>query len=437
MFNFKNMQIEELYELFIKSSGVCTDTRAITSGCIFFALKGGNFNGNEFAGKALESGASFAVVDEKEVVNGDNFILVDDVLKTLQKLANFHRKTLAIPIVGITGTNGKTTTKELINEVLKRKYITSATQGNLNNHIGVPLTLLSMNKSVEFGIVEMGANHMGEIEELCLIAEPDYGIITNVGKAHLEGFGSFEGVKKTKSELYRFIEKKKGVLFVNIDNSHLKEMLGVGSTIVKYGSSPDCLVQADSLFPSAFLQFSCNVKEERLEIKSNLVGSYNLENALAAICIGSYFGVLNREIVDAIQNYLPTNNRSQLVETEKNKVLFDAYNANPTSMMKALNNFISIPDANKTVILGEMKELGEDSLLEHQNVVSYLKSEYAGDVILVGEGYIHKDINLSGIKHFKNVEELITYLIANVIKDNFVLVKGSRSNKLERLKDVL
>ena len=403
---------------------------------MFFALKGANFNGNLFAKEAIRQGALFAVVDEPEAAGDENIVLVDDVLKTLQELASYHRKQLNIPIIGITGTNGKTTTKELVKSVLESTYKVYATQGNLNNHIGVPLTLLSMGSDIEIGIVEMGANHPGEIRALCNIADPDCGLITNVGKAHLEGFGSFEGVKSTKSELYRHLEGKQGTVFINSDNSHLKGMLTQGAIKYSYGKSDDNKVVFGSFLNGDFLGFSCAIDGCETEIKTNLVGRYNLENAMAAVTIGNYFKVTSNRIVQAIANYFPTNNRSQLEVTSKNKVLFDAYNANPSSMEVALLNFKDMEGVNKTVIFGEMKELGVDSAMEHKKLVDALFQIEGLRIILVGENY-RELVKDSEVDYYHNVDELVSLLKANPLEDALVLVKGSRSNRLEKLKEVL
>lgn len=429
--------IQELYKVYKNSTGVCTDTRSITKGCLFFALKGASFNGNLFATKAIEAGALAVVVDDVSVVDGEQYFFVSDVLRTLQDLANYHRNTLDIPVIGVTGTNGKTTTKELIKSVLDRKFEVLATEGNFNNHIGVPLTLLSIKDSCEVAVIEMGANHQGEIAFLCEIAEPTMGLITNVGKAHLEGFGSFEGVKKTKSELYKFIESKAGLLFVNKENNHLKGMLGEGADLFYYGADDTCEVRFVSVESSPNLAFNCFVDGKTVHVKSHLIGGYNLENALAAISIGKYLGVRVDEIVKAIEEYVPNNNRSQLITTEHNKVLFDAYNANPTSMGLAVGNFLSLEEDNKVMILGEMKELGDDSEKEHSILLDSVRKNGEAKVFLVGDQYttiIRADDNF---KWFNSVDLLKAYLQDNALLDSFILVKGSRSNKLEGLKEVL
>ncbi len=432
------MDTKELYQKFIESEGISTDTRNIIVNSMFFALKGANFNGNLFAEKALDSGASYAVVDDKDVVVKDkNFVLVEDVLKSLQQLAFYHRNQIGIPILGITGTNGKTTTKELIKVVLEKKYNVYATQGNLNNHIGVPLTLLAIDKSVEVGIVEMGANHPGEIEVLCSISDPDYGLITNVGKAHLEGFGSFEGVMKTKAELYRHIEKKAGRIFINAENTFLKSMLKGGSTNIKYGIGDQSSVYAIEVLDAEFLEFKAIINNEEIKVTTNLVGEYNLENVLAAISIGLNFKVNLQDIVDAIGSYLPTNNRSQLVKTDNNTVLFDAYNANPTSMKAALSNLFVINKKNKVAVLGEMKELGKSCSQEHEDLLNILVRNRNINVILVGSNYSSFKDQFKDFIYFDDVDCLIKHIESDPIKNSYILVKGSRSNKLEKLKGIL
>ncbi len=430
-------KIQDLYTIFLSSSGVSTDTRNIKPNSVFFALKGVNFDGNVFAQQALDSGAKYAVVDDNSCQLNEQIILVDDVLKTLQELANYHRRYLKIPVLGITGSNGKTTTKELINEVLKKKYHTYATQGNLNNHIGVPLTLLSIDKSVEFGIVEMGANHPGEIHDLCLVADPDFGLITNVGKAHLEGFGSFDGVKKTKAELYRHIENKNGIVFINDDNKHLKSMLKDGAKKIAYGKCRDLRVSSGDAEEGDFLAFTCSIGGAERLVKTHLIGDYNRENVLAALCIGDYFGVEYQAMLDAIENYLPTNNRSQLVVTSKNKVLFDAYNANPTSMKVALQNFQKNQGVNKFVILGEMKELGQDSGMEHKDVVTYVNENFGSNAFFIGKNYEEHMSDVVQGMHFESVQKVIEYLSHSPMENYYILVKGSRTNQLEKLKEVL
>ena len=424
------MQLSKIYSLFGEYPIVVTDTRKIVPDSIFFALKGANFNGNKFAQLAIENGCRYAVVDEKEYAIDNRFILVEDVLTTLQDLAREHRRKLEIPILAITGTNGKTTTKELVNEVLKCKFKTYATQGNLNNHIGVPITLLSMNEETEFGVVEMGANHPEEIKFLCEIAEPDYGIITNVGKAHLEGFGSFEGVKKTKKELYDFLQKD-GKVFVNRDNPHLMEMLNK-QELITYGNSDEAYSKARFLQAEPYLVLELRSPVGKLYVKTKLIGAYNFENALAAVTVGRYFNIKEVDIKAALEDYIPSNNRSQLKKTEKNVLFLDAYNANPTSMSVAINNFADLSMKNKLLILGDMLELGEDSAKEHSDLLSLLEEKGLKNVYLVGQ--IFSEINTSDqFQTFLKTEDLLQKLDAEEVKDHYILIKGSRGVKLEQV----
>ena len=420
--------MSELYQLFQKYPIVVTDTRKIVSNSIFFALKGANFNGNQFAAQALEKGAAYAVIDEKEYAIDDRFVLVDDVLKALQDLAREHRRALHIPILAITGTNGKTTTKELVNEVLKCKFTTYATQGNLNNHIGVPLTLLAMTQETEFGVVEMGANHPEEIKFLCEIAEPDYGMITNVGKAHLEGFGSFEGVKKTKKELYDYLQGR-GKVFVNCENQHLRGMLNEQETIT-YGDSEQADSKAKFLQAEPYLILELRSPIGKLYVKTKLIGAYNFENALAALTVGRYFKIPEVEMKKALEKYTPSNNRSQLQKTEKNVLFLDAYNANPSSMQVAINNFANLKMKNKLLILGDMLELGDDSIKEHQALLDLLEEKELKAVYLVGD--IFTSINRN-YKAFKTTDQLLKELKENEIKNHYILIKGSRGIKLEKV----
>ena len=367
------MEIAHIYRLFKQYPIVVTDTRKIVSDSLFFALKGDNFNGNKFALSAIEKGCRFAIVDEKEFAIDDRFILVDDVLTCLQDLAREHRRELNIPILAITGTNGKTTTKELVHEVLKRKFNAVATVGNFNNHIGVPLTLLSMNQDTEFGIVEMGANHPEEIKFLCEIAEPNFGLITNVGKAHLEGFGSFAGVIKTKKELYDYLHQEKGKVFVNTDNPLLKSMLHE-QEVITYGNNEEACSKAKFLQAEPYLVLELrSSKIGKLYIKTKLIGAYNFENALAAVTLGRFFGIEEIDIKNALEEYLPSNNRSQLKQTENNVLFLDAYNANPTSMKVAVENFANMSRKNKVLILGDMLELGEDAEKEHASLLELIQ----------------------------------------------------------------
>ncbi|MDM8161945.1 UDP-N-acetylmuramoyl-tripeptide--D-alanyl-D-alanine ligase [Labilibaculum sp. K2S] len=429
------MQLSNIYLLFKEHPIVVTDTRKIVPNSIFFALKGDNFNGNEFALVAIEKGCKYAIIDEDEYAIDDRFILVDDVLSTLQDLAKEHRRQLNIPILAITGTNGKTTTKELVHEVLKRKFQTAATIGNLNNHIGVPLTLLSMNKETEFGIVEMGANHPGEIQKLCEIAEPDYGIITNVGKAHLEGFGSFEGVIKTKKELYDFLFKNGGKVFVNADNDYLTEMLN-DQEFISYGNSENAFSKAKFLQAEPYLVLEIRSAIGKLYIKTKLIGAYNFENALVAVTIGRYFKIDEIEIKEALEKYVPSNNRSQLKKTEKNILFLDAYNANPTSMKAAIENFAGMSRKNKVIILGDMLELGSDARKEHLDLLQLIQDRQLQSVFLVGDIFTEVNSN-EQFKTFKNTSELIKELDKTELLNQYILIKGSRGIRLEQVIDKL
>jgi len=422
------MNIKELHQLFLKSNGVATDTRSIEPNQLFFALKGENFNGNEFAGLALQNGAGYVVTDEYSQNN--RCIKVFNVLETLQELANFHRNYLGIPILAITGSNGKTTTKELIHAVLNKKFKTVATVGNLNNHIGVPLTLLSMNKSTEFGIVEMGANHPKEIERLCKIAQPDYGYITNFGKAHLEGFGSIEGVIAAKSELYTYLKENNKFLFLNADDPIQQKQLPYKNSF-SFGSSKADLA-VEYIINKEFAEVTCN----GVVYNSSLPGNYNAINMAAAICIGHYFEVPAKGMKEAIANYTPKNNRSQIIEIGKTTLLMDSYNANPTSMKAALESFNKSPADNKVAILGDMFELGAASEQEHQDLVTYLESLNFSRVFLVGSNFKKAKVNSLKIQQFEKFPELEEAIISTDLQNTKVLIKGSRGMTLERLLDV-
>ena len=434
------MELQQLHELYSQSYKVTTDSRNISKGCLYFALKGEKFDGNEFAKQALETGASFAIVDNKEYYLDDRTILVGNVLETLQNLANYHRKQLHIPVIGITGTNGKTTTKELMNAVLSSKFKVLATKGNLNNHIGVPLTLLSITPEIEIAIIEMGANHPNEIDFLCRIAEPDHAVITNVGKAHLEGFGGFEGVIRTKKELYDDVVRKNGVVFINSDDALLSNMLSLASETnpsvkkISYGFDSGKLIRGTIVSNDPFVSVAITDQRNRKKevVNSQLVGEYNAENIVTAVCTGVYFGVSLTEIASAILNYQPANNRSQLIITEKNKVILDCYNANPSSTLASLNNFKKMKGEHKTVILGDMLELGEEAEVEHSQIIHYLKKMSSVDVLLVGEWYQKLSENFSATA-FISVDELKSWLRVHPINNNLLLVKGSRGIQLEKI----
>ena len=431
------MSIPELYSIFQQHPVISIDNRNCPLGCLFFALKGDNFNANAFALSALEKGASYAVIDEKEFAIDNRFILVDNVLNSLQDLARYHRQQLGTTIIGITGTNGKTTTKELIAAVLMQQFNILYTQGNLNNHIGVPLTLLKLLPEHELAVVEMGANHQGEIKTLAEIACPDYGIITNVGKAHLEGFGSFEGVMATKSELYQNIFSNGKKIFVNAGNAHLTEMASKSGftndlQICKYSLIADdrVTVKGSVVSCSPFLELKCSTGAESFVVKTKLIGTYNAENVLAAVAIGHFFGVSDAEIKTGLENYIPQNNRSQLTVTGQNKLVVDAYNANPTSMRAAIVNFGQMEVENKMLILGDMLELGNQSASEHQAIVDLLESYGLKNVYLIG-----KLFEQTSNKYicYQTVEQLIPVLEQNPVSNHYVLIKGSRGIKLEKV----
>lgn len=426
------MEIEELYNRFTECNGLTTDSRHCPEGSMFLALKGETFNGNAFAAQSLAQGCRYAVVDEPQYASPENprIILVDNCLETLQKLANYHRRRLGTRMIGVTGTNGKTTTKELIATVLGEKFKVLYTQGNFNNHIGVPLTLLRLRPEHEMAVIEMGANHPGEIKTLVHIAEPDYGIITNVGKAHLQGFGSFEGVIRTKGELYDFLrEKGNSTIFIQNENPYLNK-IATGLTCVRYGQTPGLDVTGKVVSCSPFLRFNWTAEGVSHEVQTHLIGSYNLDNALAAVTIGRYFGVEDAKICHALSSYVPQNNRSQLVHTASNTLIVDAYNANPTSMMAALENFRQMEATHKVAILGDMKELGEGSHEEHQKVVDFLKECGFERVMLVGPEF---GATSSSFEHYKDVKEVEALLATHPLQGCCVLVKGSNSMKLSEL----
>lgn len=426
------MEISELYKLYKQYPVVTTDSRICPKDSMFFALKGERFNGNLFAEKALADGCAYAIVDEWNDTHDERVIKVDNVLETLQKLATYHRRKLKIPILAITGTNGKTTTKELIATTLTRELKVAYTQGNFNNHIGVPLTLLSMKKEHEIGVVEMGANHPGEIKMLCEIAEPNYGLITNVGKAHLEGFGSFENVIKTKGELYDYIREHEGKVFVNKDNEHLADM-SEGMDRILYGKNDSSLFASGNITDATpFLEFDWSFFDKSYRVKTQLVGEYNLDNALAAVAVGKFFGINADRISAALQEYEPKNNRSQFERTEKNDLIIDAYNANPTSMKAMLEFFAKIPtDLPKAVILGEMKELGAIAEEEHAKMLEFLHRQTFEKMYLVGSIF-KKTEKLPNACFFETVEELTEELKQHPLTGHYVLLKGSNSVHLEK-----
>lgn len=425
-----------LYTYFLQSTGISIDSRNIHAGCMFIALKGPSFNGNTFAGKAIENGASYAVVDEKEFEDvSNNIFCVENGLRFLQDLANHHRKQFDIPVIGITGSNGKTSTKELIAAVLAEKYTVLATKGNLNNHIGVPLTLLQLNKEHEIAVVEMGANHFGDIKELCDIAEPTHGIITNIGKAHLEGFKSFEGVLKTKKELYDAVEANEGLVMYNADDSLLKEHLPINTLLMSYGTK-NAEITGDLERLTPFVELSWKKEGYQSPVLStHLVGQYNFYNFLAAIAFGSLFDVDPEKINKAVQTYEPTNKRSQVAKTKSNTLILDCYNANPTSMRSALESFAQIEHADKFFIIGDMLELGEESHKEHRAIV-----DLVDELNLTGwtVGNEFSSFRSDGVtNHFSNAKEVIACLQATPLNNKLILLKGSRGIGLEVLEEYL
>ncbi|MCG2429547.1 UDP-N-acetylmuramoyl-tripeptide--D-alanyl-D-alanine ligase [Aequorivita xiaoshiensis] len=426
------MDIKTIHQNFLESSGVSTDSRNIPVKSIFFALKGDNFNGNMFAQEALDKGAFKVVIDEKKFhKDTGETILVENVLVTLQQLAYFHRNYLGLHIISLTGSNGKTTSKELINTVLSKKFITVATKGNLNNHIGVPLTLLSMDSETEIGIVEMGANHLGEIRMLSEIAKPDFGYITNFGKAHLEGFGSLEGVIQGKTELYQFLKDHNKKIFVNAnDAKQLENSKGISR--ITFGDS-----NADFIIKLLDGSNHLLVEYDGIELQSNLVGLYNFANISAAIAIGAYLNVSVNDIKQGIEEYVPSNNRSQLMQRGSNTILLDAYNANPTSMMAALENFKQTKGDTKIVFLGDMFELGTESEAEHQNIVNFLKENNFTKVFLTGGNFYKAKNNASHIKQFKTFDDLKKVIKTQELENATVLIKASRGMALERILDLI
>lgn len=429
--------MEELFERFYQTSGVCTDTRKIEKNCLFIALKGDHFNGNEYAIDALEKGAQFAIVDEEKYANNTTIFLVNDGLLFLQKLATHHRDQFQIPLIGITGSNGKTTTKELIASILSEKFNALFTKGNLNNHIGVPLTLLQLNKSHNIAIIEMGASKPGDIQELTDIAHPTHGIITNIGVAHLEGMGSRENILQTKTALYRFLNSQTGHIFYNLDDKTLeKEVLNQCSTST-YGTSNAADITGTLLKvnPEVHLKWK-SADYQSQELETQIIGKYNFSNMLAAICIGTYFKVPNKKINKAIQNYAPSNNRSQIQKTKHNTLILDAYNANPTSVQSALKSFATIESENKLFVLGDMLELGDEKNKFHEEIIA-LSKELQLQGIFVGKLFSNiakKDKNIISFPTIKEAEE---FLQTAQPKKNLILLKGSRGIQLEKLTDVL
>ncbi len=425
--------IANLHSLFLECSSVSTDTRKIEKNSLFVALKGDNFDANTFAKEALEKGAKYVVIDNPTYLIDNRTLLVKDSLIALQELAKYHRTFLGLPIIALTGSNGKTTTKELIHAVLSKKYNTLATIGNLNNHIGVPLTLLRFTKETEIGIVEMGANHQKEIEFLCKIAQPDYGYITNFGKAHLEGFGGVEGVIKGKSEMYDYLRDNNKIVFVNLDDSIQKEK----STNIKRfsfslnDSTADVKISTIEANPMVKIIFNNQT------IQSHLIGIYNANNINAAITIGNYFKVSDELIKEAIENYIPENNRSQLIHKNGNEIILDAYNANPSSMAAAIANFIQLEKKNKIAILGDMFELGEESHNEHEKIVDLLINETSITTYFIGKDFYANQTSNTHLKFFENFENFAAFLKTKLPNNNLLLIKGSRGMALEKTLDLI
>lgn len=454
------MQTEQLYQLYLKHPIISTDTRKIAGGSLFFALKGDKFDANKFAQQAIEAGAAYAIIDNPAYQLNEKYILVDDALTALQDLARFHRSQLNIPVIGLTGTNGKTTTKELINAVLSQHFKTQFTQGNLNNHIGVPLTILTINSTHEIAVIEMGANHQKEIGFLCTIAQPTHGLITNVGKAHLEGFGGFEGVKKGKGELYDYLKKsesskvresgsfeeERGVAFINAGNAFLLEMEKARNLqrVIYYGTTGDKNLVSGSLLensPYLTIEWINNRTGESNAVKTQLTGAYNLDNILVAACIGVYFGLTDDEINSGIEGYQPKNNRSQIVQTATNTLICDYYNANPSSMAVAIENMDKLSAGRKVLILGDMFELGDEAAAEHEAIIRKALDIASDERIFIGEGFYkagksmdHAPWNMDKKPTFYNTaEDAIAAIKANPIKNSTILIKGSRGMALERL----
>ncbi|QKJ32166.1 UDP-N-acetylmuramoyl-tripeptide--D-alanyl-D-alanine ligase [Mucilaginibacter mali] len=431
---------QQLYQHYLQHPVISTDTRKIAPGGLFFALKGDKFDANTFANQAIGAGAAFAIIDNPEYQLGDQYLLVDDVLLALQDLARHHRRQLNIPFIGLTGSNGKTTTKELINAVLSQQFNTLATQGNLNNHIGVPLTVLSINNSHQVAVIEMGANHQKEIELLCSISQPSHGLITNVGRAHLEGFGGVEGVKKGKGELYDYLQNTNGVAFINGKDPVLQEMQSARTLNNKifYGGGDNPLITGELIAnaPYLALTWTNNQTQQSSNVDSQLTGEYNLDNILVAICIGTYFNLSTGQINAGVSGYQPKNNRSQLMQTASNTLVCDYYNANPSSMAVAIDNISQLKANKKVLILGDMFELGDDSPAEHAEVIKKAMAADVNERIFIGESFYHQKDAIHAI-FYRTAEDAITGLKADPIQNATVLIKGSRGMALERLVELL
>lgn len=427
------MTIAEIHRLFLKCNSISTDTRKIENSSMFVALKGENFDANTFAEEALAKGAKYVIVDNPAYATNEKTILVENSLIALQQLATYHREFLKIPIVALTGSNGKTTTKELIHVVLAKKFKTKATKGNLNNHIGVPLTLLSFDDKTEIGIVEMGANHQKEIEFLCEIAKPDYGYITNFGKAHLEGFGGVEGVIKGKSEMYTYLKANNKTVFVNLDDAIQNDKTTDFNRITFSQKDSSANLFINEISANPFVK----IKTLNTEIKSHLIGLYNANNINAAITIGNYFGVSENDLKEAIESYIPENNRSQLITKNSNEIILDAYNANPSSMKVALENFIQLDKKNKVVIIGDMYELGEESLAEHEAIVNYLSEKADFDCCFLGKDFYGNAISKDNFHFYESFDTFSKQFNFLNCKEKTILIKGSRGMALERTLDFL
>ncbi len=432
------MNVDDLYSLYTRYPKVITDSRKAWANSIFFALRGDQFDGNNFAAQALSAGCVYAVVDRPEVVVDDRYILVDDTLQTLQELARMHRQKLNIPVIAITGTNGKTTTKELIKCVLSSKYNVFATSGNLNNHIGVPLTLLSIPQRVQIAIIEMGASHEGEIETLCSIAKPTYGLITNIGKAHLEGFGGLEGVKRAKKELYDYLNAHHGVIFFNEENPVLSGILeNIHTEKIGYGNPESSICWGKIISASPYLKVELHIDEMSCDMTTRMAGVYNFENLMAAACVGYVFDISFKRITASLAGYTPQNSRSQILRTANNQLLLDYYNANPTSMKESLDNFTGQIQGQKMVILGDMFELGDASYQEHVAIVDLISTHPEMTSIVVGKNFYQAAKDIPGIYAFAEVEELKKWISVHSPKNLFILIKGSRGMKLEQLTELL
>ena len=428
-----------LYAHYLNHRSISTDTRNITPGCIFFALKGDNFNAHHFVEQALNLGAAYVVIDDEDFKFNERCLLVNDVLMALQDLAKHHRQQLNIPVIGLTGSNGKTTTKELLKAVLCEKYVTFATTGNLNNHIGVPLSILAITDEVEIAVIEMGANHQREIDFLCQIAQPTQGLITNVGMAHLDGFGGFEGVKKGKAELYAYLKKNGGTVFIYRNNPYLLEMSNAAQLldVVYYGTAAGDRIFGELLTSDPLIELNWIAKHVTYTTKANLTGAYNFENILAAICVADFFGVSPEQVNRGLANYFPTNNRSQLQETANNTLICDFYNANPSSMVAAIKNLSGLTATHKSAILGDMFELGNEAAAQHQLLVEQATAAKFDQLIFVGKNFYTLQERYPEAQFFISPKDAHAYLTAQPLKNSLVLLKGSRGMALEQLMPLL